>query len=54
VWSATSFNELRREGLDAERWNLLHPDETPRVPVVTQLLADRTGPVVASTDYMRA
>jgi pyruvate dehydrogenase E1 component len=54
VWSVTSFNELRRDGLDAQRWNMLHPTETPREPVVTELLRNREGPVVASTDYMRA
>ena len=54
IWSATSFNELRREGLDCERWNLLHPTEKPRVSYVEQCLKDRAGPVVASTDYVKA
>jgi pyruvate dehydrogenase E1 component len=54
VWSVTSFGQLRREGLDAERWNLLHPDEAPREPAVSQLLANRQGPVIAATDYMKA
>ena len=54
VWSCPSFNELTREGQDAERWNLLHPLETPRVPFVAQQLGTNTGPVVASTDYMKA
>jgi pyruvate dehydrogenase E1 component len=54
VWSVTSFTELRREGIDADRWNMLHPTEEPRVPWVTRSLADREGPVIASTDYMRA
>jgi pyruvate dehydrogenase E1 component len=54
VWSATSFTELRRDGLAADRWNLLHPDEKPRVPYVTQALAGRpAGPVVAASDYMK-
>ncbi|MFA5951954.1 MAG: pyruvate dehydrogenase (acetyl-transferring), homodimeric type [Hyphomicrobium sp.] len=54
VWSITSFTELRREALDAERWNMLHPLETPRVPYVTQCLASRGDhPTVASTDYMK-
>jgi pyruvate dehydrogenase E1 component len=53
VWSVTSWSELRREGLEAERWNLLHPEEAPRVPHVTKLLADRRGPVVAASDYMK-
>ena len=53
VWSATSFTELRRDGLACERYNLLHPDEEPRVPYVTKLLVDTTGPIVASTDYTK-
>jgi len=54
VWSCPSFNELARDGLDCDRWNLLHPTETPRVPFVTQQLAKQPGPVVASTDYIKA
>lgn len=54
IWSATSFNELRREGLAVERWNMLHPEEQPRRSYVEQLLADRQGPVVAATDYIRS
>ncbi|WP_424398992.1 pyruvate dehydrogenase (acetyl-transferring), homodimeric type [Motiliproteus coralliicola] len=54
IWSATSFNELRREALDCSRWNLLHPEEAPRTSYVEQCLADRKGPVIASTDYMKA
>jgi pyruvate dehydrogenase E1 component len=54
VWSCPSFNELTRDGQDADRWNLLHPLETPRVPFVTAQLNTSTGPVVASTDYMKA
>jgi pyruvate dehydrogenase E1 component len=53
VWSVTSFTELRREGMAIERWNMLHPTEEPRVPWVTRSLADREGPVIASTDYIR-
>jgi pyruvate dehydrogenase E1 component len=53
VWSCPSFNELARDGLDAERWNLLHPTATPRVPFVAQQLGPHAGPVVASTDYMK-
>jgi pyruvate dehydrogenase E1 component len=53
VFSITSFSELRREALETERWNLLHPTETARVPYVASLLKDRAGPVVAATDYMR-
>ncbi|MBD9391267.1 pyruvate dehydrogenase (acetyl-transferring), homodimeric type [Acidovorax sp. ACV01] len=54
VWSCPSFNELTRDGQDADRWNLLHPLETPRVPFVAQQLGASSGPVVASTDYMKA
>jgi pyruvate dehydrogenase E1 component len=54
VFSVTSFSELRREALEIERWNLLHPGETARVPYVQQLLKEREGPVIAATDYMRA
>jgi len=54
VWSAPSFTELRRDGLAVERWNLLHPMETPRRSWVEQCLGDRRGPVVAATDYVRA
>jgi pyruvate dehydrogenase E1 component len=55
VWSATSFTELRRDGLAADRRNLLHPEEQPRVPYATQALAKRpAGPVVAASDYMKA
>jgi pyruvate dehydrogenase E1 component len=54
VWSVTSFSELRRDGIEAERFNMLHPDEPPRRPYVHDLLAHRRGPVVASTDYLRA
>lgn len=54
VWSATSFNELRRDGLAAERWNLLHPGDEPRLPYVTQMLAGRAGPLVAATDYLKS
>jgi len=54
IWSVPSFTELRREGLDAERWNLLHPTEKPRMSYVEACLADRRGPVVAATDYMKA
>jgi pyruvate dehydrogenase E1 component len=53
VFSITSFSELRREALETERWNLLHPADTPRVPYVESLLKEHEGPVVAATDYMR-
>jgi pyruvate dehydrogenase E1 component len=54
VWSCPSFNELTREGQDCERHNLLHPADAPRVSFVAQQLEKHTGPVVASTDYMKA
>ncbi len=54
VWSVTSFNELRREGIDAERWNMLHPDQEQRVTFVESQLAPTSGPIIAATDYMRA
>jgi len=53
VYSITSFSELRREALETERWNLLHPTEARRVPYVGSLLKDHQGPVIAATDYMR-
>ncbi|NBC48601.1 MAG: pyruvate dehydrogenase (acetyl-transferring), homodimeric type [Gammaproteobacteria bacterium] len=53
VWSVTSFTELRRDGIDAERWNLLHPDASPRLPYVGAQLMETEGPVVAASDYMR-
>lgn len=54
IWSVTSFTELARDAHDAERWNLLHPTETPRVPFVKRKIAGRgEGPVIASTDYMK-
>ncbi|MFZ9962042.1 MAG: pyruvate dehydrogenase (acetyl-transferring), homodimeric type [Burkholderiales bacterium] len=53
VWSCTSFNELRRDGISTERWNMLHPEETPRKSHVEKCLAGTEGPVIASTDYMR-
>lgn len=54
VWSCPSFNELARDGQAAERWNLLHPLEAPRTSFVGEQLAPHVGPVVASTDYMKA
>ena len=54
VWSCPSFNELTRDGQDCERYNLLHPTDTPRTSFVEKQLAPHTGPVVASTDYMKA
>ena len=53
VWSVTSFNELRRDALATERWNQLHPEDKPRRSHLEQCLADREGPYVAATDYMK-
>jgi pyruvate dehydrogenase E1 component len=53
VWSVTSFNELRRDALEVERWNHLHPDEPQRKTYVEQCFGDRPGPYVAATDYMK-
>ena len=54
VWSVTSYNLLRREAMACERWNLLHPGESPKVPYVTRQLADEPWPVIATSDYMKA
>ena len=54
IWSCPSFNELRRDGLKAERWNLLHPTQAPRKSYVDECLGARQGPIIAATDYMRA
>jgi pyruvate dehydrogenase E1 component len=54
VWSATSFSELRRDGLDKDRWNQLHPDEPRRISHVEEYLAPTRGPVVAASDYVKA
>jgi pyruvate dehydrogenase E1 component len=53
IWSVPSFTELRRDAIDVERWNLLHPTDTPRQSHVETCLTGRNGPVVAATDYMR-
>jgi pyruvate dehydrogenase E1 component len=53
VYSITSFSELRREALECERWNLLHPGSAPRVPYIHELLGERDGPLIAATDYVR-
>jgi pyruvate dehydrogenase E1 component len=54
VWSLTSVNELAREGNDVVRWNRLHPAESPRIPYLTQQLAEAAGPFIAATDYQKA
>jgi len=53
VWSVTSYKQLYRDANDVERWNLLHPGQTPRVPYVTQLLKEHPGPYIAASDYMK-
>ncbi|MGP2864661.1 pyruvate dehydrogenase (acetyl-transferring), homodimeric type [Serratia bockelmannii] len=53
IWSATSLSELRRNGMAAERWNLLHPEDPPKVPYIQSLLAAHPGPMVVVTDYMK-
>ncbi len=54
VWSVTSYKALYSDGIDTERWNLLHPSEKPRVPYVSQCLADSEGVLVAASDYLKA
>jgi pyruvate dehydrogenase E1 component len=54
VWSAPSFQLLRRDALEAERWNRLHPDAERRVPYVVEQLGGTEGPILAATDYMKA
>jgi pyruvate dehydrogenase E1 component len=54
VWSVTSFTELRRDGIAVERHNMLHPTDEPRRAYVADCLSGRAGPVIASTDYIRA
>jgi pyruvate dehydrogenase E1 component len=54
VWSATSYKELHRDGHEVERWNMLHPMEKPRVPYLTECLADAPGVLVAASDYVKA
>ena len=54
LWSATSFGELRKDGIACERWNLLHPDQEARLPYVTAQLVTSSGPIIAASDFMRA
>ena len=53
VWSVTSYNELRRDALSAERWNRLNPALPPKVPYILEALAGAGGPVIAASDYMK-
>jgi pyruvate dehydrogenase E1 component len=54
IWSVTSFTELRREGLDTERWNMLNPDKKAKQSYVEECLSKTEGPIIASTDYMKS
>jgi len=54
VWSVTSYNELRRDALAAERWNRLHPEQKERVPYILEALGNAQGPVIAASDYMKS
>ena len=53
IWSIPGINQLRRDGEDTQRWNMLHPEETPRLTFVEQCLKNRQGPVIAATDYKK-
>ena len=53
VWSVTSYNELRREAVDTERWNRLNPDQPARIPYIVQALEGTKGPIIAATDYVK-
>jgi pyruvate dehydrogenase E1 component len=53
VWSVTSYNQLRRDAQECERWNMLNPNQPPRVPYVSKILAGTSGPFIAASDYMR-
>ena len=54
VWSVTSFNELRKDGMETERWNLLHPDEKKKKSFIQKCLEKRDGPIIAASDYVRS
>jgi pyruvate dehydrogenase E1 component len=54
VWSVTSYKALYTDGIETERWNMLHPSDKPRVPYVSECLADAPGVLVAATDYLKA
>ncbi len=53
VWSVTSYQQLRNEAISADRWNRLHPEETPRVPCITKMLKSVPGPIIAATDFVK-
>lgn len=54
VWSVTSYKELRRDALNVERWNMLHPNEAPKIPYVTSSFIENDGVIVAASDYVKA
>ncbi len=54
IWSATSFTELKRDGVDCARWNRLNPEQKPRTPWVVECMQNQPGPVIAATDYVRS
>jgi pyruvate dehydrogenase E1 component len=54
VWSVTSYKELHRDAIETERWNLLHPEQQPKVPYVRQCVGSAAGVFVAASDYVRA
>lgn len=53
VWSVTSYNELRRDALEVERWNRLHPSQSMKRPYILNALDGAAGPIIAATDYMK-
>jgi pyruvate dehydrogenase E1 component len=53
LWGATSMNELRRDGIESERWSNLHPTAPRKISYVEQCLSGREGPIIAATDYVR-
>ncbi len=54
VWSVTSYNQLRRDAQDCERWNMFHPDEPPKLSYIERALSGVKGPFIAASDYVRA
>ena len=54
IWSVTSFNELRKEGMETERWNLLNPNEKQKKSYIEKCLSKRDGPIIAASDYIRS
>tara|TARA_B100001996_G_C18406420_1_gene495063 strand:- start:166 stop:696 length:531 start_codon:yes stop_codon:yes gene_type:complete len=53
IWSVTSFSELRRDGMEVERYNLLNPDREQKISYVEKCLGKKEGPIMAASDYMR-